>query len=424
MTKPKTTVTPTPGRDAVIAIQDQLLAWLLEQGLPLWERHGVDRSSGGYFEHLSSAGPQGTFRASGELRRGRVVARQIYVFDAGRRLGWSPSSSNPVDHGCEYLFTRLHLGDGCFHSSIHEGSHAPDASFSLYEQAFYLFALARLKAAAVNRYPIEATAVRCLDRLRAGYGKSIGGFEESRPAELPLKSNPHMHLLEAALEWIDTASDGSRATWIELGREMVGLCLTRFSDASTGAIREYFDQEWRPLQGADGRIVEPGHQFEWAWLLMRWAGSEHSTRSERAKCRLAAQRLIDIGEGWGVDTQRGVAINELWDDMTCKDRAAKLWPQTERVKAWCSMLEAAGTVAERETACNNIVVAAQGLERFRRSAAPGLWHEVCDPDGNFPPGPSKASSLYHIVCAVDVLCKAASARLANAVESAHAGVSG
>jgi mannose-6-phosphate isomerase len=389
---------------AVIAVRDQLLAWLRDQVLPLWHQHGVDRTSGGYFEDISSNGPQGVLQTSGRVRRGRVVARQIYVFDAGRRLGWH-SSSDAATHGCEYLFTRLHAGDGLFHTSIDAGTHAPTASFSLYEHAFYLLALASLKATAAGRHPIEATAVRCLERLRAGYGKAIGGFEESNPRGLPLKANPHMHLLEAALEWIDAASDEHRATWIALAREIVGLCLTRFSDAATGAIREYFDAEWRPSPGPDGRVLEPGHHFEWAWLLIRWGASTHSSISEGAMCRVAARRLIEIGEGWGVDPRRRIAINEIWDDMSPKDLAAKLWPQTERLKAWCSLLEIAGTVAERESACNHIVIAAQGLLRYRRGEAPGLWHEVCAPDGKFPPGPSKASSLYHIVRAVDALCK-------------------
>ena len=32
-----------------------------------------------------------------------------------------------------------------------------------------------------------------------------------------------------------------------------------------------FDADWRPLAGLTGRLVEPGHQFEWAWLLERWS---------------------------------------------------------------------------------------------------------------------------------------------------------
>jgi mannose/cellobiose epimerase-like protein (N-acyl-D-glucosamine 2-epimerase family) len=400
-----------PSRDAVITIQNQLVAWLRNHALPLWDRHGVDRTCGGYFENISVVGSGREPETSGGVRRGRVVARQIYVFDVGHRLGWHSASSDPVDHGCEYLFARLRSGDGLLHTSVDAGTHAPNASFSLYEQAFYLFALARVHARAADRYPIETTAARCLERLRADYGKTIGGFEESNPPGLPLKSNPHMHLLEAALEWTDIASDGDLPIWVELAREIVGLGLTRFSDGATGAIREFFDHAWRPLAGDEGRIVEPGHQFEWAWLLMRWAGSAHSTNSERAQCRIAARRLIDIGERWGVDGYRGVAINEIWDDMTPKDPAAKLWPQTERVKAWCAMLDVARTGAEREDACYKIVISARGLARYMRTEPPGLWHEVCAANGEFPPGPCKASSFYHVVCAIDALRKTAGAHL-------------
>jgi mannose/cellobiose epimerase-like protein (N-acyl-D-glucosamine 2-epimerase family) len=420
---PKTDEALVPSRDAVIAIQNQLVVWLRDHALPLWDRHGVDRVGGGYFENISVVGPQRVLETSGNMRRGRVVARQIYVFDVGQRLGWRSAFSCPVDHGCEYLFAGLYLGDGLFHASVDAGIHTPNGSFSLYEQAFYLFALARLKATAAARYPIEATAVRCLERLRADYGKGIGGFEESNPPGLPLRSNPHLHLLEAALEWIDAASDGHRTTWIELAREIVGLCLARFSDGATGAIREYFDRDWRPVPGDEGRIVQPGHQFEWAWLLLQWAGSAYSTMSERARCRVAARRLIEIGERWGVDLRHGVAINEIWDDMTPKDQAAKLWPQAERLKAWCATLDLADTGAEREYACNKIAIAAPGLSRYLHTETLGLWHEVCDENGEFPPGPCKASSLYHVACAIEVLQRTASARLASVVESPHPAVS-
>ena len=406
-----------PSAGAVISIQNRLLGWFRDHALPLWDRHGVDRRSGGYFENISSLGPDRNLEVSGDVRRGRVVARQIYVFDVGRQLGWQSDISNPVAHGCEYLFSRLHLGDGLFHTSVDAATHEPRSAFDLYEQAFYLFALAHLNDTLADRYPIAATAARCLQRLRDGFGKSIGGFEESTPPSLPLKSNPHMHLLEAALAWVDATVGLTQRPWIELARELVGLCLTRFMDASSGAIREYFDYRWQPMAGDAGRIVEPGHQFEWAWLLMQWSASPHSSAAERAACIRAAQRLIDIGERWGVDPVRGVAINEIWDDMTTKDAAAKLWPQTERVKAWCAMLQRAETAAEAERACQSIARAAQGLAKYMRTEPPGLWHEECSPEGEFSIGPTKGSSFYHVVCAIDVLRKTVSAHLASVLYS-------
>jgi mannose/cellobiose epimerase-like protein (N-acyl-D-glucosamine 2-epimerase family) len=413
-----------PSFGAVISIQNQLLEWLRDQALPLWDRHGVDRRSGGYFETIAGPAPHLNFEVSGDERRGRVVARQIYAFDIGRQVGWRSNLSDPVGHGCDYLFSRLHLGEGLFHTSVDAASHRPRAPFNLYEQAFYLFALARLNVTLWGHYPIAETALRCLQRLRSDCGKSIGGFEESNPPSLPLKSNPHMHLLEAALAWVEVSDGLAQQPWIELARELVGLCLTHFKDSATGAIREYFDYQWHPMPGEDGRIVEPGHQFEWAWLLLQWVGLPYASAAERVASTEAAQQLVEIGERWGVDSVRGIAINEIWDDMTTKDGAAKLWPQTERVKAWCAMLEQAQTAAVAEFACQKIVSAAQGLAKYLRTDAPGLWYEACLANGDFPPGPSKASSFYHVVCAIDVLRKTVSEHLTSVLYSPRLNVSG
>jgi len=391
-----------PALGAVISLHDQLLGWLRDCALPLWDRHGVDRVAGGYFETLAVDGAGG-LACAGAVRRGRVVARHVYAFDVGHRIGWESRVSNPVEHGRAYLFAHLYGGDGLFHTAVHADSRLPAAPFSLYDHAFYLFALARLAATAGEGHSIRSTAVRCLDRLRDGWGKVNGGFDEARPPVAPLKSNPHMHLLEAALAWIEVSEGAARHPWVELAGELVSLCMRSFVDARTGAIREYFDHEWRPAEGAAGRVLEPGHQFEWAWLLFEWAASGHAKGPSRQATSAAALRLIEVGEGSGVDQVRGVAINEIWDDMTVKDANAKLWPQTERLKAWCARLVNSRGPAETELACRKIEAAGRGLWQYLRVEPAGLWHEVWSAEGSFTPGPSKASSFYHVVCAIDVL---------------------
>ena len=317
-----------PAVESVLALNAELQGWLRHRALPLWDEHGVDRQSGGYFEHLHQATGTGRIEAGGSSRRGRVVARQIFVFDLGHRLGWRSTRSDPVAHGCEYLFSTMRRGDGLFHTAVSAATREPEELFSLYEHAFYLFALARLQTHWHAHFPVEETALHCLGQLRGRWGKANGRFDEASPPTLPLKSNPHMHLLEAALEWISAASASQREPWAALARELVVLCLEHFIDARTGAVREYFAADWQPAPGEAGRIIEPGHQFEWAWLLMRWAESPECPPEQRELCLEAAARLVDLGERAGVDPVRGVAVNELWDDLTVKDAAAKLWPQT------------------------------------------------------------------------------------------------
>jgi mannose-6-phosphate isomerase len=392
-----------PEVDPLPGLRDELLRWLLRDALPLWERHGIDWSSGGYFENITFDPGTERFAAAGDVRRGRVVARQIYVFETGRRLGWRPRSANPVIHGCDYLFSRLHDGDGVFHTAVEAGSGRPRAPFSLYEHAFYLYALAQVNDTLAGRYPIGATAAACLGKLRRDRGRTRGGFEESDPPTLPLKSNPHMHLLEAALAWLATAGDAAREPWVCLAQEVVDLCLARFIDAPSGAVREYFDADWRPIAGDAGRLVEPGHQFEWAWLLLQWAASEHCPAVQRPACHAAAVALVNLAERHGVDPVRGVAFNELWDDLRPKDRDAKLWPQTERIKAWCAMLVHATVPAEAERARRHLTAAIHGLMQYFDAEPAGLWQEVLRADGRFTAEPCKASSFYHIVCAIQTV---------------------
>ena len=54
--------------------------------------------------------------------------------------------------------------------------------------------------------------------------------------------------------------------------EMILSLLERRFIASEGALREYFDDDWRPANGSSaGKSVGPGHHYEWAWLLHEYA---------------------------------------------------------------------------------------------------------------------------------------------------------
>src|SRR5258706_168322 len=100
---------------------------------------------------------------------------------------------------------------------------------------------------------------RTWQRPPAGY------WEGELPDGTVRRQNPHMHLFEAALAIAGTrwavADDLPRA-------ERVAQWLAdHFFDRARGALPELFDADWVP-QATDGAFdVEPGHHFEWAWLL-------------------------------------------------------------------------------------------------------------------------------------------------------------
>lgn len=376
-----------------IDVAAPLRDWLVQAALPLWADRGVDRREGGFHEMLN--GPDAA--PIDEPRRTRVVARQVYVFATAQRMGWLPGASALVDHGLRFLATRLLRPDGTYASAVQTDGRIVRPEFDLYEQAFALFAMAAASDGSNAREGLPQAAAALLQVLRERYAHPHAGFEESAPPSVPLRANPHMHLLEAALAWSE--QPGAASVWRELADELATLCLRHFIDPRSGAVREYFDAHWQPMPDARGRVVEPGHQFEWAWLLMRWGAARR-----RADAVAAAQRLVEIGERFGVDAARNVAVNELDDALRVVDGNAKLWPQTERLKAWCAVAEAAATDAARAAALERVVLAMRGLMQYFRAAPAGLWGESVDAHGQLAQGPSRASSLYHIVCAAETVC--------------------
>ena len=54
------------------------------------------------------------------------------------------------------------------------------------------------------------------------------------------------------------------------GRRGRDLCIEKFIDPASGALREFFAADWSPALGVEGQI-QPGHHYEWAFLLDRWA---------------------------------------------------------------------------------------------------------------------------------------------------------
>lgn len=374
--------------------RQQLTEWLVGAALPAWNTHGVDWRDGGYFERLGAKA-----EPLHEPRRTRVVARQIYVFAVAQRLGWTGPAEALVQHGLDFLLHRLKQTDGTFASSVQPDGTVVNDRFDLYEQAFALFALARAHPCLPTAGDMLAQqAAQTLSALNLGYRHPRWGYEESSPPSVPLKSNPHMHLFEATLAWEAHAPDEQIATWRNLSDELAHLALERLIDRHTGALSEYFDHDWQRMPDASGDVVEPGHQFEWAWLLIRWG-----TSRQHPDALQAAHRLIDLAERHGICPTRGVAINQINHAMAPVDGQAKLWPQTERIKAWCAMHSMASTPEQAAHALAQATRAIQGLMPYLSYTTPGLWQEVMLPDGSFTAEPCRASSLYHIVCAIETL---------------------
>lgn len=352
--------------------------WLKLAALPLWATLGVD-ADGAFVEALDEAGTP-----VGDFRRARVQARQAYVFSLAAAWGWGAGHAAMVERGMARFEVTNRRNDGLYRTRVSGTGAVLDNTASLYDQAFVLLAAATAVEAGVDveRSRRTATAVQA---ALATLALPQGGWRE--PTGPEFQANAHMHLLEAALAWEALEPDGP---WASVADAIVGLARAYFIDERDGFLREFFGPDWRAEEGEAGRLVEPGHQFEWAWLLTRWG-----RRRGDPWALGAARRLFAAGER-GLDALRGVAIDELDESLRPRSTRARLWPQTEWLKAALILAEEAEGEA-RDRMIDSAGAAFRGLWLYL--TPDGLWRDKLGPDGVFEPEPAPASSLYHIVAA-------------------------
>ena len=346
----------------------QYRQWLFGSALPVWWALGADHANWGWHEELTPA-----YEPTGADRRMRVQARQTWCYGhAGRVLGWPGPWRDAVWHGFERLDRVYRREDGLYRTLATADGEPADDTAKLYDQAFVMLALSVAEGIVSDH---EQRALALLETVEAQMRHEKGGFRESDGR--PYQSNAHMHLFEACLAWQGIGTD---RRWHEVGDEIGRLALERFTQPEGRFLREVFDADWQPAPGEEGRIVEPGHQFEWAWLLARWNVGE---------AREMAEKLFRAGEV-GVDRARRAALDSMDDELERTTDRARLWPQTERLKA-------AVLLGQDEAAKE----AAATLWRYLSGPAPGLWHDKLGADDAFEEEPVTASSFYHVVAAVD-----------------------
>ncbi len=376
---------------ADFARPDVLRAWLSQVLLPYWRTRTVDAEHGGFFERLT---PEGALVPL-DYKRMRLQGRQIYLFSHAALLGLDPAGGAVAARGVDFIARhgwQNETGGWVFKLSL-DGSQVRDATRHLYCQAFVMFGLAWF-----HRLTGSAEALALADRTLAFldtrmHDPAAGGYlnewiEGQTQMPLPRQQNPHMHLVEALLILAETSG---RAAYLDRARALVELFFTRFRTGPRGFVTEYFTADWRPLPGREGQRHEPGHHFEWIWILLRYAAL---AGDRDLPARLAD--LFDTTVAHGIDRAPGELV-ATFDEIDAEGAplvtTKRLWPQTETVKAFVAAYQASGDAAHLRRAEDTIRMI---FRTYLRGGDP-LFCEHLDRGGraavvDFVP----ASSLYHL----------------------------
>lgn len=367
-------------------------AWLAEAALPYWARRGLDPAHGGFIEAAAHDGTPLLHRD----KRVRVQARQLYVMSHAALLGLEGPCLAAAEAGFDFLTQHAWHRDGGFVHLLAPDGAIRDARRDTYDHAFVLLGLcwyARASGDERARRWIE----RALDAVEQQlWEPATASFRESVPDAFPRRQNPHMHMLEAMLA-LDEATGDPRAR--RYAERLLTLFETRFFRRESGTLCEYFNADWTPLAGTEGARVEPGHHCEWIWLLK---ACERRFGGALKPWREALYQFVD-------KHGRMARLRLLYDEVTPEGRvlkkSARLWPQTEALKAALVRHEDGEAAAAGEIARLTDTLFAHYLA----TEPPGLWQDRVDVRGRGLAQDVPASTLYHLFLCFSELMRVAGA---------------
>jgi mannose-6-phosphate isomerase len=371
-----------------IAASERFTSWC-KTALRFWAETAVD-PRGGFAEFLDMNGRPDF----DHVRRVRVQARQAYVYAHAASLGWYEDAKKACDQAWDFLTGPGFAGGdfiepqaaGCAHLVNGDGSMHNDMR-DTYAQAFILLAGAWRYRAFKDEAALkiaDETIAFLDDKLKA----ENGGWYEALP--LPdtttRRQNPHMHLFEAFLALYEATKDQK---YLDYAHNMFALFKSVFFDSKTGAILEFFNADWSPLEG-DGGPAEPGHMMEWCWILCQYQ------RLSGVDVNEYVDALFNSALHFGWNEKLGLICNATHLDNRPANPNLRTWPQTEIIKA--SVAQAAAGQLEKIRMATATIESL--FETYLNVGIEGGWADELDPDGKIISTTMPTSTFYHFFCAV------------------------
>lgn len=295
---------------------------LLEDVIPFWESHSIDRECGGYFTCLDRAGD--VYDTDKFIW---LQARQVWTFAMlYNQLEKKKKWLDIARHGAAFLTRHGMDGEGNWYFALDRNGRPLVQPYNIFSDCFAAMAFSQYAMAAgdekAKKLALQTyhNILRRKDNPKGKYSKAVPG---TRPL-VALAVSMILANLSMEMEWL---LDGSTVN------ETVSTCLEEinglFLDEDRKLLFEYALPNGSHPDCLDGRLINPGHGIECAWFLMDIA----RRRRDRALIDQATDVLLSTLEfGW--DSEYGGIFAFL--DVEGKPPQQLEWDQ----KLWWAHLEA------------------------------------------------------------------------------------
>ncbi|MEN3167622.1 AGE family epimerase/isomerase [Gluconobacter sp. OJB] len=362
--------------------------WMVQKALPLWSTAGYDRIKRLYHERLAF---DATPIAVSDLRL-MVQARQIATFCRASLDGVFNASQDALTCLAE-VETRYWRSDDQpgWVFALGSDGYPSITTRDLYAHAFILFAYAWSYRLSGNPKLLK-TVNETITEIESIFQAPNGGFLDTVPTiDNIRRQNPHMHLLEAYLALFEVTKD---QFYMDKAQQLITLAQDKFISPRSGMLLEFLASNWTPCEEFGYNTVEPGHLFEWSWLLNE-AIRLNPTAFYNKNLHTTAERLFAVGIQHGII--HDVVCDSITDNGTVTHISTRIWPQTELIRLLACRSKLA-TTNTPDTAENCLLDTM--THTFFTSYAPeslqGGWLDRRNAQGKAAVDHMPASSLYHI----------------------------
>lgn len=349
MPSTKTSATATSTTALAGALRDHFTNVVL----PLWRGPGFNAGLKLPYEAVSADDHR---PLPAERYRAMACARQLFVFSQAGDAAHAQVLFDSLMH----TFQDTRHG-GWFYSVDAQG--APlDTTKDLYTHAFIVFACAQYGRRSGNRDALEVVH-RTSALIQSNFLAEDDLFNAALTADFagvsgtPIQ-NPLMHLTEAWLAARESTRDNAFDAALH---RLAGAVARHFVHAPTGCIAEL------PI-GADDNRLEPGHQFEWYWLVKQAPDLFEASGLDEALARAFA-----FAQQCGVDPQTGACTHRSTKPARSRTRPSASGLKRNTCARWQVM-----TTQPRSPRCRGKSSCSSNASCVRRAGSsarrrPGRW---------------------------------------------------
>lgn len=351
-------------------------SFVYEQLLKNWALHGINKEYGYSYESMTHewvGNPVGRLRLL-------TQCRQLYTFSHADQIQNSDEWHALLRPLFDFITTNYFFEDRWFFS-LNDDLTIKDTQSDAYTLAFVLLAFSHYYRATKDDralHYMKKTHLFLLDKMQA----KTGGFYESYPIDThqTRRQNPHMHLLEGYIAAFETTQDED---YKKIIASLLSLSLEHFYDKKTKTLREFFTQDWH-LDPATGHQIEPGHHFEWVWLL--YQANKILPNPDYTDL---AQQLWRTAVRYGFSENGGIYNQIDGDTYQPIDKEKRIWPITEYLKAITVM------PIGKEEKIDRLEKALRFMQKHYL-LDDGCWNEYLNEDNSAKNYPLPGTSSYHI----------------------------